>query len=197
VKALFLDRDGVINQNRANHVLHPLELRFVPGSLEALALLANSPFRIVVVTNQAAIGRGYLAAVHLEAIHARMLKCVRSRGGRIDAIYVCPHRPDEGCKCRKPGTALLERAATDLNLDLAASYLVGDATSDLRAAVAAGCQPVLVLTGRGRAARQELPEEQIEDPWVVRDLKHAVELILAREHDKASCHRRELQCVGT
>jgi D-glycero-D-manno-heptose 1,7-bisphosphate phosphatase len=181
VKAVFLDRDGVINENLENHVLQPSDLRFVPGSLEALARLAATPFRIVVVTNQSAIGRGELASDGLDAIHREMLRRTRSRGGRIDAIYVCPHVLDDGCRCRKPGTALLERAAAELEIELAGSYMIGDAASDIQAALAGGCQPVLVLTGRGRLAREGLPPESVGQHWVAGDLREAADLILARE----------------
>ncbi len=193
MKGVFLDRDGVINQNRSKHVLDPAHLRFLPGSLDGLAKLASGPFRIVVVTNQSAIGRGHLTRAQLEAIHARLLTCVHSSGGRIDAIYVCPHRPDAGCSCRKPGTALLARAAAELDLDLGASYFVGDAASDVRAALAAGCQPVLVLTGRGRRARFELLQDYPGHYWVRPDLRAAVDLILARErHASGGSGEREI-----
>jgi D-glycero-D-manno-heptose 1,7-bisphosphate phosphatase len=201
VKALFLDRDGVINENRADNVLEPDQLRLLPASLEGLALLADSDLRVVVVTNQAAIGRGYLAATQLEAIHALMLKTVIDSGGRIDAVYVCPHRPEDGCTCRKPGTALLERAAAEHNLELRLSYFVGDSVSDLQAALSAGCVPVLVLTGRGRATRQELSEELAGRCLVARDLRDAVGLILASErpdpHQPRSHCEAILECAGT
>jgi D-glycero-D-manno-heptose 1,7-bisphosphate phosphatase len=182
VRGLFLDRDGVINENLPDHVLHLSDLHFVPGSVDALAVVARTPFRVVVVTNQAAVGRGHLSLAELEAIHSHMLSCVRSAGGRIDAIYVCPHRPEEGCDCRKPGTAMLERAAAELGVELEGSYLIGDAGSDIRAALAVGCQPILVLTGRGRTEHGRLQEEHVGQHWVAGNLREAVDLMLTREY---------------
>jgi D-glycero-D-manno-heptose 1,7-bisphosphate phosphatase len=192
MKAVFVDRDGVINENLPNHVLCAADLRLLPGSLEALALLAGHPLRVVVVTNQAAIGRGQLTPTELRAIHADLLHQVLVTGGRIDGIYVCPHRPDEGCDCRKPGIGLLEQAAADLDVQLAGSYMVGDAASDVEAAVAARCQPILVLTGRGRTAREALRTDGALEHWVARDLRHAADMVLAREQASG-----ELACAGT
>ncbi|MFQ5610861.1 MAG: D-glycero-beta-D-manno-heptose 1,7-bisphosphate 7-phosphatase [Anaerolineae bacterium] len=175
--AVFLDRDGVINYNRDDYVKRWAEFRFLPGALAALRRLAASPFQIVVVTNQSALGRGLLDPAGLECIHARMSRAVLAAGGRIDRIFYCPHRPEDGCACRKPRPGLLEQAARALNIDLARSYLVGDALSDIQAAQAAGCLPLLVLTGRGAAARQQSAGRY----QVVRDLGAAVDWILGRE----------------
>jgi len=150
--ALFLDRDGVICRNRDDYVRSPRQLELLPGALDALRRLAPSRFAIVVVTNQSAVNRGLLAPEALEAIHARLRASVRAAGGRLDAVYHCPHRPDERCSCRKPAPGLLQRAAADLQLDLARSWLVGDHPSDLLAARAAGCRPILVASGRTPAA---------------------------------------------
>lgn len=181
MRALFLDRDGVINENRPDYVTKPEQFRFLPGALDALVALAASSFRVVVVTNQSAVGRGYMTAGTLDDIHGRMLDRVRAAGGRIDAIYACPHRPAEGCVCRKPGSELLDRAARQLGIDLPASLLIGDAASDVQAALAAGCRPILVLTGRGEEARAELTRKRIDGYRVAKDLLHAVTLALAGE----------------
>ncbi|MBX7214929.1 MAG: HAD family hydrolase [Thermoflexales bacterium] len=151
--ALFLDRDGVLNVNRPDHVKGWEEFEFLPGVLVALRSLARLPVPIIVVTNQAIVNRGRITAARLADIHARMLAAVAAAGGRIDAIYACPHRPDEGCDCRKPRPGMLLQAAREWSLDLPRSVFVGDALTDLEAALAAGAQPVHVASGQGRAQR--------------------------------------------
>jgi D-glycero-D-manno-heptose 1,7-bisphosphate phosphatase len=142
--AIFLDRDGVINQNRSDYVKSWEEFEFLPGVLEALRWLAASPYAVVIVSNQSCIGRGLVTKESVDAIHFRMLQVIRRAGGRLDAIYYCPHHPDDGCPCRKPRPGLLIQAADELNLDLAQSWFVGNNQTDLEAALAAGVQPVLV-----------------------------------------------------
>lgn len=180
MRAVFLDRDGVICENRPDHVKSWSEFRFLPGALAALRRLASAPFAIVVVTNQAIVQRGVVPAAAVEDIHQRMAWHIRQSGGRLDAIYYCPHRPEDDCACRKPKPGLLIQAARDLGLQLDHSYLVGDALTDVEAALAAGCQPLLVQTGRGaryaEAVRQRYPEVPI-----LRDLSEAVTWILQRE----------------
>jgi D-glycero-D-manno-heptose 1,7-bisphosphate phosphatase len=176
--AIFIDRDGVICHNRADYVKRWDEFVFLPGALEALARLARSPFVIVIITNQSGINRGKVTLEAVEDIHRRMLRAIEQAGGRVDAIYLCPHRPDEGCTCRKPLPGLLHRAAAELGLDLAQSFLIGDALEDIQAACAAGCQPYLVLTGRGQAHRAQAEHALPGRFRVVRDLGEAVEAIL-------------------
>jgi D-glycero-D-manno-heptose 1,7-bisphosphate phosphatase len=181
MKAVLLDRDGVINRNRLDYVTRPEEFRFLPGAIEALASLAASPFRVVVVTNQSAVGRGRMNAEMLAGIHDRMLERVHAAGGRIDGIYACPHRPEDRCPCRKPAPGLLQQAAQDLSLDLEASFLIGDAVSDVYAAGAVGCQPILVLTGHGPKSRLELARRHVRTHWIAENLLHAVTLLLTYE----------------
>ena len=178
--AIFLDRDGVINANRPDYVKSWAEFAFLPGSLSALVELACLGWPLVVISNQSAIGRGLLSAETAAAINTRLLAEVRAAGGRIDGIYICPHRPDEGCACRKPAPGLLLQAAEELGLDLAHSYLVGDAESDILAALRVGAQPVLVLSGRGRAQRPQLAGLEAKFT-VVADLPAAVTWISSRE----------------
>jgi D-glycero-D-manno-heptose 1,7-bisphosphate phosphatase len=155
--AVFLDRDGVINRDRPDYVRSWDEFEFLPGVLEAFRILASRPLKIVVVSNQSCIGRGLVGRETVEEIHARMMEAVRKGGGRIDAVYYCPHRPDEDCPCRKPRPGLILRAARELDIDLAASWLIGDDLKDLDAAEAAGVRPVLVRTGHGT----DLPETRL------------------------------------
>ena len=148
--AVFLDRDGVINVNRGDYVKAWTELKLLPGAIEALRILAATPYPIVVVTNQSAVNRGLMTYEMAESINDRLMILVSARGGRIDAVAWCPHRPEEQCDCRKPRSGMLTYTAHNLNLDLGRSYLVGDAADDLAAGMAVGCETALVLTGRGR-----------------------------------------------
>jgi D-glycero-D-manno-heptose 1,7-bisphosphate phosphatase len=147
--ALFLDRDGVINRDRIDYVKSWEEFEFLPGVLEAFRILASQPHPVIIVSNQSGIGRGLVSRETVEEIHALMRETVVGSGGRIDAVYYCPHRPDEDCDCRKPRPGLILRAAADLALDLSASRLIGDDLKDLQSAAAAGVRPVLVRTGHG------------------------------------------------
>ncbi len=176
--AVFLDRDGVINENRADYVRTWEQVVFLPGVFDALRVLADNDFAVVVVTNQSAVGRGIMAAETLQGIHDRIAQRIAQEGGRVDAIYACPHRPDEGCSCRKPQPGMLLQAAADLDIDLAASYLVGDAVTDMEAALAAGCHPVMVRTGRGVAQLAKLEAKKLTGVEVFDDLGQAVAWIL-------------------
>jgi D-glycero-D-manno-heptose 1,7-bisphosphate phosphatase len=197
-RAVFLDRDGVINENRDDYVTSPEQFRFLPGALDALAILAGTPFALVVVTNQSAVGRGRLSADTLRDIHDRMLARIDAAGGRIDAVYTCVHRPEDGCLCRKPQAGLLYKAASDLNLDLDGSYFIGDAASDVRAALVAGCQAVLVETGQGQAAHIALARDGVHAYQTAGDLAVAVDQILAREaREEEQQRRRRLDMATT
>jgi D-glycero-D-manno-heptose 1,7-bisphosphate phosphatase len=167
--AIFLDRDGVIIENRSDYVRSWADVEVFPHALEALASLSDSPYRIVLVTNQSAVGRGHILAETAEAINNRLLAVIRQVGGRVDAVYMCPHAPEAGCTCRKPRPGLLLRAAEDLNLDLAQSVMIGDALSDVQAGRAAGVrQTILLRTGRGRE-QERLPEAAELSPFAVYD----------------------------
>jgi D-glycero-D-manno-heptose 1,7-bisphosphate phosphatase len=149
MRAIFLDRDGVICENRSDHVKSWSEFRFLPDAKASLAALSRLGLPIVVVTNQAAIGRGMVSAEAVEEIHRQMMAEVAAYGGHIERVLYCPHRPDEACDCRKPQPGLLLKAAAEMGLDLTRSYMVGDAATDLLAAQQVGCRSFLVLTGRG------------------------------------------------
>jgi D-glycero-D-manno-heptose 1,7-bisphosphate phosphatase len=172
--AVFLDRDGVINRDRPDYVKSWEEFEFLPGVLEAFRALASGPHQVVVVSNQSCIGRGLVSRETVEEIHARMTEAVRWSGGRIDAVYYCPHCPDEDCPCRKPRPGLILRAARELDIDLAASWLIGDDLRDLETAKAAGVRPVLVRTGHGRDLLETRPV-RVSYPFdVFEDLLEAV-----------------------
>lgn len=178
--AIFLDRDGVINENLPHYVRSWDEIHILPGVLDALRTLRQTPFAVVVVTNQSAVNRGLLSLAVLHDIHERLQMTIAEAGGQLDAIYFCPHRPNEACSCRKPLPGLLIQAAAALNLDLARSYLVGDAITDLEAALAVGVQPLLVRTGRGAAHATLLDTQTHALCPVVDDLSQAIFWILTR-----------------
>ena len=178
----FLDRDGVINANRDSHVRSWDDFEFLPGALDAIAVLTRSGWRIVVVTNQAIINRGQITATELGQLHQRMADVVREHGGQLSAVYACPHRPDEGCRCRKPEPGLVIAAADQHNAELERSYLIGDHVTDVEAARRAGCRSILVLCGRHR----EFDGETVPDTCVavVPDLLAAAHWIVQADAER-------------
>jgi D-glycero-D-manno-heptose 1,7-bisphosphate phosphatase len=178
---VLLDRDGVINRNRRDYVKSWEEFEFLPGSLEALKMLAERQTRVIVVTNQSVVGRGIISPEELERIHARMKGEIEAHGGRIDAILCCPHAPDDGCSCRKPRPGLLLEAMDRFQLDPALCYVVGDSLTDLLAARAVGLPYVMVLTGRGLRSLIRPSGWGLPLSWVARDLRTAARWILRRE----------------
>ena len=149
MRAIFLDRDGVICENRSDHVKSWNEFRFLPAAKNSLAALSRLGLPIIVITNQAIVGRGMVPASVVDDIHRRMAAEVTAYGGRIDRVVYCPHRPEENCDCRKPKPGMLLDVAREMGIDLARSYLIGDAASDLIAGQQVGCRTFMVLTGRG------------------------------------------------
>lgn len=147
--AILLDRDGVININRPDHVKCWSEFRFVPGALSALIVLSRLDLPIAIVSNQAIVSRGLISERQLDIIHERMLSVIQAASARVDQIFYCPHDAHEKCNCRKPEPGLLLNAAESLDLDLSNSVFVGDAFTDVQAGKRANCKTVLVLTGRG------------------------------------------------
>ena len=171
---VILDRDGVINQDSPEYIKSPEEWQPVPGALEAIALLGHQGFDVYVVTNQAGIGRGLLSLAALEKIHAKMRQAVRAAGGEIKDIRFCPHHPDDQCACRKPRIGMLEQLVQAHGIELPLSPLVGDSRTDLEAAAAAGCTPVLVLTGRGKATLEQRPEQPLVFPDLLAFARYTV-----------------------
>jgi D-glycero-D-manno-heptose 1,7-bisphosphate phosphatase len=180
-RAIFLDRDGVICQNRPDHVKSWDEFLFLRRARESLTRVSVLKMPVVVVTNQAAINRGMVSERTVKEIHRRMVAQVSAAGGRIDRVYYCPHRPDEKCGCRKPQPGLLERAAQEMGIELDGSYLVGDAWTDVQAGLAVGCTPFLVLTGRGLSQALQALRNGSGRFRIVRDLGDAVTAILQAE----------------
>ena len=149
MKLIILDRDGVINHDSDQYIKSPEEWKPIPGSLEAIARLTQWGWRVVVCTNQSGVGRGLFVMDTLNAIHDKMVRAVSQAGGRIDAIFFCPHTNADKCACRKPKPGMFLEIAARYNVDLAGVPAIGDSLRDLQAAHAAGARPVLVLTGKG------------------------------------------------
>lgn len=185
-RAAFLDRDGTINVEVEGALSDPDRLVLLPGAAEAIARLNDAGFATVVVTNQSAIGRGWMT----EADHERVTRALRERlaeaGARLDLVLHCPHHPTEGvgeyrraCRCRKPGTGLFERALEELGLEAEGGFVVGDAARDLAAGRKLGLKTILVATGKGAREHARLEHEGPLPDAFVPDLAAAVELVLA------------------
>ena len=176
MKLVILDRDGVINFDSEHFIKSPAEWKPIPGSLEAIARLSQAGYRVVIATNQSGIGRGLFDMDTLNAIHEKMHRAVQAQGGRIDAVFYCPHASAANCTCRKPRPGMFERIGACFNADLSGAYAIGDSLRDLQASAAVGALPILVLTGKGEKTLAEgnLPAGTL----VFNDLTAAVEHIL-------------------
>lgn len=154
MKLVVLDRDGVINADSEHYVKSPEEWQPIAGSLEAIARFTQAGIHVVVATNQSGIGRGLFDMTTLNAVHDKMHKAVNQLGGRIDAVFFCPHAQDKGCTCRKPRPGMLLEIGARFNVALAGVPAIGDSLRDLQAASAAGAIPILVLTGKGKRTKE-------------------------------------------
>jgi D-glycero-D-manno-heptose 1,7-bisphosphate phosphatase len=171
---VFVDRDGTVIEDRG--FVHRIEdYAPIPGAAEALHQLQEAGFGIAIVTNQSGIGRGCFTEAEFHAFQEHLVRDLARQGVRIEATYHCPHRPEEGCECRKPGTALLRRAEQELGASLEESFVVGDKPEDIQMALSAGCHPIYVLTGYGERRRSELGP----DIPIAGDLPAAASRILA------------------
>ena len=176
MKLVFLDRDGVINQDRVNYVLKWEEWVWLPGVRTALARLKRAGWTMVVVSNQSCIGKGIIGPERIEAINQRMLRELARAGAEPDGVYICPHAPDEDCDCRKPRPGLIRRAAREMGLELEEAWLIGDAERDIEAAQAAGLRTILVRTGKGREVEAG---GRVRPDLILDDLAAAVEHLLS------------------
>jgi D-glycero-D-manno-heptose 1,7-bisphosphate phosphatase len=183
--AIFIDRDGTINED-IGYAAHPDELFIYPYSAEAIGLLNQAGLKVVVVTNQSGIARGLVTEAMLDRIHEKLIRELQGEGARIDAIYYCPHHPRIGdetyrkaCACRKPEVGMLEQAAREHDIDLAASFVIGDKASDINLATNAGARGVLVRTGYGNQTLADLERRPCYPEFVAADLLEAVQRILS------------------
>ena len=177
MKLVILDRDGVINFDSDQFIKSPQEWQPIPGSLEAIASLNQAGFRVVVASNQSGVGRGLFDMATLNAIHAKMHKLVLQAGGRIDAVFFCPHAADSRCQCRKPRPGLMLEIGARLHVDLKDVPVVGDALRDIQAARSVGARPMLVKTGKGMRTLEsgELPA----GVQVFEDLREAANILIS------------------
>jgi dolichol-phosphate mannosyltransferase len=206
-KAVFLDRDGTIARD-VHYCRRVEDFEILPGVPEAIRLLNQNGFKVVVITNQSGIARGYFTEETLAQIHQVMKAKLAEHGARVDAIYYCPHHPDEGCECRKPKPKLILQAAEEMGLSLEASCMVGDMQQDMKAGRAAGCKTALVTTGPN--AVPELGLDGLVDyvgsslievaEWIVKDGSHAIESNVleaqARHKDSDSAEERRIRPKG-
>jgi len=174
-KVVCVDRDGVINEDSDDYIKSAAEWHPIAGSLDAIAALFRAGFRVFVVSNQSGVGRGLFSLAALEGVNERMSDAVHAVGGELAGVYFCPHTPEDGCECRKPGAGLLRQIERDQALSLEGAAFVGDKWSDLVAARAVGARPILVESGRGRTT---LAEHRGEVEEVYRDLAAAAQAII-------------------
>lgn len=180
MKLVILDRDGVINEDSANFIKNPSEWIPITGSLEAIALLNQSGYRVAIATNQSGVSRGLFDMATLNSIHDKMHRELAAVGGRIDAVFYCPHSADDNCDCRKPKTGMIKEIAKRFSVELDRVFAVGDALRDIQAFYNSGCKTILVRSGKGE---QTLNHGGLPDNITVcADLSEAVQHIISADH---------------
>ena len=190
---VFLDRDGTVIEE-VGYVNHPDRLKLYPRSAEAIRLLNGADLAAVLVTNQSGVARGYFPEKLVLELHAKLERLLAREGARLDAIYYCPHHPEVGppglrldCDCRKPRTGMLDRAAAEIGIDLARSYMIGDTFRDVKCAQAAGSLAIMVHTGYGKGELEYHPDRgRVIPDHQSSDILDAAAWIVARERTKAT-----------
>jgi D-glycero-D-manno-heptose 1,7-bisphosphate phosphatase len=178
-RTVFLDRDGVINVDSPLYIKDESEFKFIPKSPEAIAFLSRHGFNVIVITNQSIIGRNMVSRETLDAIFKKMNNGVKKAGGKIADIFFCPHAPFDNCSCRKPKPELILKAQQKYTIDLKHSYMVGDSAKDIECAINAGCKTtLLVQTGNGAKAKQQLLQKDITPDYIASDLYDAAQWIV-------------------
>ncbi|WP_213957452.1 MULTISPECIES: D-glycero-beta-D-manno-heptose 1,7-bisphosphate 7-phosphatase [unclassified Variovorax] len=187
MKLVILDRNGSINVHREDFVKSEVEWTPLPSALEAIARLNHAGWHVVIASNQSGLGRGLFDVASLNQMHAKMHKMLAAVGGKVDAVFYCPHSPDENCACRKPKPGLFLQIGERYGIDLDGVPTAGDSLRDVQAGAAAGCEPHLLLTGMGEACRGvlPLPPEYPPGTQVHNDLAAFVDFLLAREEREA------------
>ena len=191
-KTVFLDRDGTINQD-IGYLNHPDQLELIPRAADAIRLLNDAGFLVVVITNQAGVAKGLIPEEQLPAIQEAFFSLLQKEGAEIDGYYFCPHYPEGSvekytcsCECRKPAPGLLLKASEDMDIDFKRSYVVGDKVSDVQLAHNVGATGVLVLTGYGRDELNRYPEDYAPSHYTCNDLYDAVQWILKQNNERKS-----------
>ncbi|MEY5099589.1 MAG: hypothetical protein RJA36_2308 [Pseudomonadota bacterium] len=186
-RLVVLDRDGTLCREAEDYVRGPEDWEPIPGALEAVARLNQGGWRVVIASNQSGIGRGLFEVASFNAFNARMHKALAEVGGRIDAVFFCPHAPEEGCNCRKPAPGLFRQIALHLRVPLEQVVAAGDSLDDVQAAAAAGCEPHLILTGQSIRYRDgSLPPGLPGGTHMHQDLPAFADWLLAREEQTVS-----------
>jgi D-glycero-D-manno-heptose 1,7-bisphosphate phosphatase len=176
--AILLDRDGVLIENRSDYVRGWPQVKILPEAIHALTLSEIKNYKIVIVTNQSAVGRGLISLETANEINSRLVDLIHHHGGQVDSVFMCPHKPDDGCFCRKPKPGLLLQAAKELSLDLRRSWMIGDAWSDVLAGQAAGVrQSILLKTGRGGEQLLQPRPENVVNHLIFDNLALALDTI--------------------
>lgn len=179
---VILDRDGVINEDSDDYIKSLDEWRPIAGSIDAIARLSKHGFTVAVATNQSGLGRGLFTLDDLEAMHDRLREMVESAGGHVAGIFYCPHTPEDHCACRKPRSGLIDAIEREFDTSARGAWFIGDSQRDLEAAAAKGCVPVLVRTGKGKIAEQQLAADtglQWRDVQIFDDLAAAASALIA------------------
>jgi len=182
MKLVILDRDGTINEDSSEFIKSEAEWKPLPGALEAIAKLNHAGWHVVVASNQSGLGRGLFDVAALNVMHAKMHKLLATAGGRVEAVFYCPHAPDQTCRCRKPLPGLFEQIGERYGVSLKGVPTVGDSARDIIAGAAVGCEPHLVLTGKGEALRgQPLPDHFPAGTRVHENLLAFADYLVARD----------------
>jgi D-glycero-D-manno-heptose 1,7-bisphosphate phosphatase len=176
--AIFLDRDGVIIENRSDYVRRWSHVSILPQAIDALSGFHHAGFKIIIVTNQSAVGRGLMSLDDAQMINERLVQTTKDDGGWIDKVFMCPHKPEDNCPCRKPLPGLLFTAARELSLDLQSSWMIGDAWTDLLAGQSASLHgTIMVRTGRGAAQLLHSRPDKIKPFIICNDIFEAFQRI--------------------
>ena len=185
--AIFLDRDGVLIENRSDYIRDWSQVKVIPEAIHALSFTPAKNYKIVIVTNQSAIGRGLVLPENAEEINRQLVHLIHHHGGQVDGVYMCPHKPDDGCSCRKPKPGLLLQAAKELSVDLQRSWMIGDAWSDVQAGQRAGVRHTILLrTGRGTEELLQPCPEEITGHLIFENLLLAFDAIFSMGNAEAS-----------
>ena len=172
-KVAFLDRDGTVIEEK-DFIRTPDEIEFIPGSIEAIKILKKLDYKIIVISNQSGIGRGILTVEMVAKVNEGFLKKLKKENAEIDALYFCPHHPEDNCDCRKPRTSLIQKAVEEQKLDLEDAVVIGDKLSDVELGKKLGAKTVLVLTGYGKREAEKANTSQIEPDFIADNLLGAV-----------------------
>lgn len=184
MKAVFIDRDGVINKDPGgwtehNYVTKWAQFKFLPGALEALKNLNKNNIKVMLISNQAGVGKGHFLREDLDAVTGKMIREVRRAGGEIEAVYYCTHKKEDKCNCRKPNTGLIEKAIRNFDIDPGKTYFIGDSEVDCIAGRRSGCKTILVLSGK--TLREEMDKWREKPDYIFKDLLTASTWVLDKE----------------